>query len=89
MKYAVFAIRDEVLESYRAPFIMENVEAAKRTLHIALNRPEPLDLKDSPSDYSLWLVAHWSSDTALYAPVVPPILVARVRELINGNKGEV
>jgi len=89
MKYAVFAIRDEVMESYRTPFLMENIEAAKRSLRVAVSRPEPLDLKDSPSDYSLWLVAHWSSDTAMYTPVVPPILVARVRDFVNGTEREV
>lgn len=88
MKYAVVAIRDELLESYRHPFLAENIEAAKRSLRVAMNTPEPLDLKDSPSDYSLWLVAHWNSDSALYTPVVPPVLVARVREFVPQPKGE-
>lgn len=88
MKYAVLAIRDEVMESYRNPMLSENIEAAKRSLRVAMSTPEPLDLKDSPSDYSLWLIAHWSSDTALYTPVVPPQLVARVRDFVPQPKGE-
>lgn len=83
MKYAVCSIRDEVLETYRNPFVIENIDAAKRTLRIAMQGSEALDLRDSPSDFSLWLIAHWSSDTALYVPVVPPVLIARVREFIN------
>lgn len=83
MKYGVFSIRDELLESFRSPFFMESTEAAKRALRVALASPERLDLKDSPSDYSCWLVAHWNSDTALFTPVVPPILVARVRDFLT------
>lgn len=88
MKYAVCAIRDELLESYRAPFLAENVDAAKRSLRIAMAGGDRLDLKDSPADFSLWLVAHWNSDTAFYTPVVPPVLVARVREFVPTSRGE-
>lgn len=83
MKYAVVSIRDEVLESYRTPFLSQNVDDAKRSLRVAMSGKEALDLKDSPSDYSLWLIAHWNSDTAIYVPVVPPVLVARCREFVN------
>lgn len=85
MKYAVCSIRDEVLETFRNPFVIENIDAAKRTLRVALQGSEPLDLRDSPSDYSLWLIAHWSSDSALFTPVVPPVLVARVREFMKSE----
>lgn len=77
MTLGMYSIRD-ALVGYMTPVLESNDAIAMRNFAMALSQPNGPDSLMSwrPSDYDLFLIAHFDSETGALTPVSPPALVA-------------
>lgn len=84
MIYGVFAVRD-VKTGYLSPTLDVNGDSAIRNFEHAVMRADSLFFTH-PSDYSLYRIGDYDSDTGLITPAIPPVHLVDADALLR--KGE-
>lgn len=74
MIYGVYSIRD-VKTGFMSPAIEVNDDSAARNFYLAISKSEGIFFT-FPSDFSLYHIANFDSDTGVIDPSIPPVLVA-------------
>lgn len=74
MIYGVYSIRD-VKTGFMSPTIEQNDDAAARNFYHAVANSDGI-LFTYASDFSLYRIANFDSDTGVMDPGIPPLLVA-------------
>lgn len=83
MIFGIYAIRD-VHTGFLAPTVDANDNVAKRNFAHAVSREESL-FYTHPSDYSLYKIGTYDSDTALIDPINPPKIVMQATDVPTGG----
>lgn len=74
MIYGVYSIRD-IKTGFMSPTIEQNDDSAARNFYHAVANSEGI-LFTFASDFSLYHIANFDSDTGVIDPGIPPVLVA-------------
>lgn len=86
MTYGVYSIRDHI-GSFGTVFCHASDNTAKRYVARLIANTDT-DLAFSPSDYDLYLVAHFDDATGMVDVVTPIQYVCNGLDLIGGNHNE-
>lgn len=82
MKYGMYCIRD-VLTGFMTPVLEQNAACAMRNFRMACSRPDSL-MNHKASDFSIYHIADFDSDTGILYPISPIELVCN-----GGSKDDV
>lgn len=81
MNYKIFAIRDKYT-SFMSPAVDINEEAAKRNFAYAINN-NPGVMNFAPSDYDLYQIGTYDSESGVIDALVPIKFVCNGMEVFN------
>ncbi len=85
MKYGIYSIFDEAAGIFTAPTIDISDESAIRNFQKACSEAGSM-MNFKPSDFSLYAVGTWDTDTANIESFVPPErLVVGSREMVSAE----
>lgn len=85
MTNQMYSIYDEIIQTYNLPFTAINDADAMRMFYNAsLN--EDTTLHKSPTDFTLYYVAEYNSDTGSYNNITPPKQIIKLTSLNQQNQ---
>lgn len=89
MKLRMYSMRDH-LAGFLTPTYEQNDAIAMRNFEMACSaaRREPTLISWRPSDFSLWCLAEFDSDSGALSPYSPPVLVCN-GDSFSGGKSDV
>lgn len=82
MKYFVYSLKDQAIESFLIPMFMRSEGEARRGLSDAVNKPDQGSLHDHPEHFSLWLVGLYDDETGIIESR-PPEFVCNCVDLVR------
>lgn len=83
MKYQIYSIRDVKTDQFANPMFMVNDGHAIRTISDAMRSKEEGNMLAShPSDFEMYKLGMWDSDTGLFEAQAPRSVVL-LSELVN------
>lgn len=79
----MFSIRDDKAESFQIPVVFPTKGVMTRALADAVNKTGSTDLYAThPSDFSVYHVADFDSDSGVVTPLAPVVLVHKLSDLV-------
>ncbi|UPW41468.1 nonstructural protein [Dipodfec virus UA23Rod_1217] len=87
MKLSMYSVKDH-LTGFMSPVLEQNDAVAMRNFAMAcdISRSDKSLMSWKPSDYSLYRIADFDSDTGALTPLIPPVLVCN-GDSIGGSHG--
>lgn len=87
MNLGVYSIRD-CKTGFMAPTLEQNGDCAIRNFTHAIEMTTDSLFFTHASDFSLWHIGDFSTDTGLITPVVPPVHLMDADQIKKGDKDE-
>lgn len=87
MIFGVYSVRDH-LTGFMTPVLEQNEAVAVRNFSMACDRmkAESSVMAWKPSDFALYQIGSFDSESGLIAPVQPPVLVCHGDSVSGGSK---
>lgn len=83
MIYGVFSILDDKT-GFLSPALDEHNESALRNFHHAAMNVDSL-FYTHPSDYSLYRIGDFDTQSGLITACIPPVLIVRASQFVKGE----
>lgn len=87
MIYPVYALRDAAAHAFLAPALNSSDESARRDLARTVASDTTGMIGFKPSDFDLYRIGTYDSETGLLSPLSPVVLVVNAAALVGENHG--
>lgn len=77
----IYAIHDRVGAFFSAPFFLQNVGLARRTLADIVTDMNT-QIARHPHDYSLYHLGSFENESGIFAPLSPPVFICTAASLL-------
>lgn len=74
MKYQIYSVRDEAVESFGVPFFSATEAGATRSFRMVCNDPSST-VHHCPGDFALYHIGEFDDENGLFNPIHPALVI--------------